>query len=520
MRLGAEPVPGSTDHDAVPSKSSRGIESPGRISLTKRRLFSTISKRTPSGESGSMPNSVRSVASPSAATKHAELDMEGGPGPVIGQGKTRPFELEDLVLEEEVRAAIDLAARYRSAALLTASTFPLGHRHSQTVSGTKLASPPGRWPAQRAKLLRIGKDAVNAGRGGGAAGHGDKAAVALAPRRAERQTDRKFKPVGGSSAMMRVAVLDDYQGVALQLADWKSLHPDAQIEAFPEHIADLDTLAKRLHPFECLVLMRERTPLPRPLIDKLPNLRLVITTGMQNASVDAAALAERGIVFCGTEGVGHATAELTWGLILALLRNIPFEDRSIRQGKLADHHRPQRQGPDHRHHRARAARRHGRGLRQGLRPRHRRLEPQPYRCAGRRARRASASTKDELFRRADIVTIHVGLNPSSRGLVGAAELGLMKPNAYLVNTSRGPIVDQAALVAALKGKRIAGAAIDVYDHEPVGKDHPFFALDNVVLTPHLGYVIEENLRANYANAVENIRAFLDGKPIRLIKPRG
>ncbi len=319
--------------------------------------------------------------------------------------------------------------------------------------------------------------------------------------------------------MMRVAVLDDYQGVALQFADWKSLHPDAQIEAFPEHIADLDTLAKRLHPFECLVLMRERTPLPRPLLDKLPNLRLVITTGMQNASVDAAALAERGIAFCGTEGVGHATAELTWGLILALLRNIPFEDRSIRQGKwqttIGHSAKGRTIGIIGLGRLGAMVAGYAKAFGLDIVAWSRSLTD--ARAAELGARRVE---KDELFRRADIVTIHVGLNPSSRGLVGAAELGLMKPNAYLVNTSRGPIVDQAALVAALKGKRLAGAAIDVYDHEPVGKDHPFFALDNVVLTPHLGYVIEENLRANYADAVENIRAFLDGKPIRLIKPRG
>jgi len=318
--------------------------------------------------------------------------------------------------------------------------------------------------------------------------------------------------------MIRVAILDDYQGVALRLADWKSLHPEAQIEALPEHIADLDTLAKRLHTFECLVLMRERTPLRRDLIAKLPNLKLVITTGMQNASVDATALAERGIVFCGTEGLGHSTAELTWGLILALLRNIPREDRAIRQGRwqttMGYGAKGKTLGIIGLGRLGTMVAGYGKAFG---------LDVIGWSRSLTEARAAELGIKrvekDELFRRADIVTIHVNLNDSSRGLVGASELALMKPTAYLVNTSRGPIVTEAALLATLKARRIAGAAIDVYDREPVPKDHPFLELDNVVLTPHLGYVIEEALRINYGNAVENIRAFLDGKPIRVIKPR-
>jgi phosphoglycerate dehydrogenase-like enzyme len=318
--------------------------------------------------------------------------------------------------------------------------------------------------------------------------------------------------------MLRVAILDDYQGIALRLADWKSLQPEVQVEAFPEHIADPDVLAKRLHTCECVVLMRERTPLRRALIEKLPNLKLVITTGMQNASVDAAALAERGIVFCGTDGVGHSTAELTWGLIICLFRSIPHEDHALRQGRWQT--------------------RIGYGLKGktlGIIGLGRLgtmvagygkafgMEVIGWSRSLTDARAAELGItrveKDALFARADVVTLHVNLNDSSRGLVGAAELARMKPTAYLVNTSRGPVVDQAALLAALKARRIAGAAIDVFDVEPVTKGHPFFELDNVVVTPHLGYVIEENMRINYASAVENIRAFLDGKPIRLVKPR-
>jgi phosphoglycerate dehydrogenase-like enzyme len=318
--------------------------------------------------------------------------------------------------------------------------------------------------------------------------------------------------------MIRVAILDDYQGIALRLADWKSLHPDAQIEAFPEHIADQDTLAKRLHTFECLILMRERTPLPRALIEKLPNLKLVITTGMQNASVDMAALAERGIVFCGTDGAGQGTAELAWGLILCLLRGIPREDRAIRQGRwqttMGYSAKGKTLGIIGLGRLGSMMATYGKAFGMELIGWSRSLTD--ARAAEIGVKRVE---KDALFQRADIVTIHVNLNDSSRGLVGAAELARMKPSSYLVNTSRAPIVDEPALLAALKGRRIAGAAIDVYDREPTPKDHPFFELDNVVLTPHLGYVIEENLRIGYASAVENIRAFLDGKPIRLIKPR-
>jgi phosphoglycerate dehydrogenase-like enzyme len=317
--------------------------------------------------------------------------------------------------------------------------------------------------------------------------------------------------------MMRVAILDDYQGIALRLADWKSL-PDVQAEAFPEHIADLDALAQRLRPFEAVVLMRERTPLRRALIEKLPNLKLVITTGMANASVDAAALAERGIVYCGTDGVGHATAELTWGLIISLFRSISHEDHALRQGRWQT--------------------RIGYGLKGktlGIIGLGRLgsmvagygkafgMEVLGWSRSLSDARAAELGIKrvekEALLAQSDVVTLHVNLNDSSRGLIGAAELARMKPTAYLVNTSRGPVVEEAALLAALKGRRIAGAAVDVYDVEPVPKTHPYFELDNVIVTPHLGYVIEENLRINYQSAVENIRAFLDGKPIRLVKPR-
>ncbi|HVA14875.1 MAG TPA: D-2-hydroxyacid dehydrogenase family protein [Stellaceae bacterium] len=319
--------------------------------------------------------------------------------------------------------------------------------------------------------------------------------------------------------MMHVALLDDYQGIALRLADWKSLQPEVQVEAFPEHIADGDALAKRLHIFECVVLMRERTPLGRALIEKLPNLKLVITSGMHNASVDAAALAERGIVYCGTDGLGHSTAELTWGLILCLLRNIPHEDRALRQGRwqtrIGFGAKGKTLGIIGLGRLGKLVAGYGKAFGMDVIGWSRSFDAEKAAELGIRS-----VDKETLLAQADIVTIHVGLSDSSRGLLGAADLARMKPTSYLVNTSRAPIVDQAALLAALKGRRIAGAAIDVFDNEPVTKGHPFFELDNVVVTPHLGYAIEENFRINYGSAVENIRAFLDGKPIRLVKSRG
>jgi len=315
--------------------------------------------------------------------------------------------------------------------------------------------------------------------------------------------------------MMQVAVLDDYQRAALKLADWKSLEPGVQVQSFPEHIADQAELAKRLHVFEAVVLMRERTPFPKTLIDKLPNLRLIVTAGMRNAAIDVEAATARGIQLCGTETLGYPTAELAWGLIIGLARKIPEEWAALRQGKWQS--------------------RLGTGLKGkvlgvvGLG----RLGSQmaaigkafgmeiiawsPNLTADKaKAAGANLVSKDELFARADVVTIHLVLGDRSRGLVGAAELARMKQSAYLVNTSRGPIVQEKALIDALKSRRIAGAAVDVFDREPVPKDHPYLALDNLLATPHLGYVTEENYRQVYGEAVEDIRAFLAGKPIRAI----
>jgi phosphoglycerate dehydrogenase-like enzyme len=313
--------------------------------------------------------------------------------------------------------------------------------------------------------------------------------------------------------MLRVAILDDYQGVALRMADWQSLHPAAQMQSFIDHVDDPDALTRRLHVFDGLVLMRERTPMPRALLERLPNLRLVVTAGMRNAAIDVAAATERRIQVCGTDMLPYPTAELTWGLMLALVRQIPREDRAVREGYWQTTL--------------------GLGLKGktlgllGLG----RLGSQVAKIGqafgmdviawsenltAERAAAAGAALVDKaaLFARADIVSIHVVLSPRSRGIVGSAELQRMKPSAFLVNTSRGPVVDEAALLEALHLRRIAGAALDVFEPEPLPSDHPLLALDNVIVTPHLGYVTEENYRLIYAHAVDDIRAFVDGKVLR------
>ncbi len=314
---------------------------------------------------------------------------------------------------------------------------------------------------------------------------------------------------------MQVAILDDYQHSALALADWKSLEPEVRVEAFPDHVADPDVLARRLHTFECVVLMRERTPFAKPLIERLPNLRLIVTAGMKNASIDVAAATARGIQVCGTETLGTPTAELAWGMIVCLVRKIPQEFAALKRG-----HWQSTLGIGL----------HGKTLGVvGLG----RLGSQMARIGAAfgmkvvawsqnltaaRAQECGAHlvSKDELFATADIVTIHLVLGDRSRGLIGAAEFNRMKASAYLVNTSRGPIVQEAALIEALSARRIAGAALDVYDREPLPAGHPLLGLDNLLVTPHLGYVTAENYRLIYGQAVEDIRAFLGGRPVRAI----
>lgn len=316
--------------------------------------------------------------------------------------------------------------------------------------------------------------------------------------------------------MKRIVLLDDYQGVALDYGGWDRVPDEWQVVAIERHIDAADELVEALSDAEIVVAMRERTPFPAAILDRLPDLKLLITTGMANASIDVAAANANGVTVCGTGIKGPPTAELSWGLILALLRSIPAEDATMRAGgwqttiggdldgatlglvglgrlggKMATI---------------------GKAFGMEVLAWSQNLDPAAAREAG-----AEPVEKRELFERADVVSVHYKLSDRSRGLVGAAEIGAMKPSAYLVNTSRGPIVDTDALLAALRDGAIAGAGLDVYDTEPLPADHPLRSAPRTVLTPHLGYVTEDTYATFFGDAVEDVLAYLDGTPVRVVE---
>ncbi len=317
--------------------------------------------------------------------------------------------------------------------------------------------------------------------------------------------------------MARVALLDDYQGVALGMADWKNLPAGTEVTVFKDHLADEGAVAKRLADFDIVMALRERTPFPRSLLERLPKLKLLITAGMRNASIDMKAAADRGVVICGTAGLPYPTAELAWGLILSLMRHIPAEDRATREGKwqtsLGLGLNGKTFGALGLGTLGSRAARVGRAFEMEVLAWSQNLTAERAKEVG-----ATLVTRDELLARSDIVSIHLVLGDRTRGLIGARELGLMKRSAYLINTSRGPIVDEAALIRALGDGTIAGAGLDVFDEEPLPLDHPFRRLPNIAITPHLGYVTAETYRIFYGHALEDIKAYLDGSPVRVIKP--
>jgi len=314
--------------------------------------------------------------------------------------------------------------------------------------------------------------------------------------------------------MVRIAILDDYQNVALSKGDWSSI-ADAQVQSFQDHLSDEDALAKRLEPFDIVVAMRERTPFPRSLVERLPNLKLLVTTGARNASFDMAAINERGITVCGTRGSRTSTAELTWGLILGLTRHIAEEDRNVREGRWMTTLGPSMAGLTlgclGLGNLGTQVARVGKAFGMEVIAWSQNLTQERCDEVG-----ATLVTKDQLFEQADIVTIHLVLSDRTRGIVGERELGMMKPEAYLVNTSRGPIVDEGALIRAVQQGTIAGAGIDVYEVEPLPADHPYRSLKNTLLTPHIGYVSSDGYGFMYGDAVEDIKAFLAGAPVRAV----
>jgi phosphoglycerate dehydrogenase-like enzyme len=314
--------------------------------------------------------------------------------------------------------------------------------------------------------------------------------------------------------MTRVAVLDDYQDIARSIVDWPV---GLDVVVFTDHVAEPDALVDRLQGFEVVVAMRERTAFPRAVLERLPDLRLLVTTGVRNAAIDVAAAGELGVVVSGTWGIVSNTAELTWALILAVVRRLPAELEAVRSGGWQ-----QTLGSDL----------DGRtlgllglgnigtlvarvGSAFGMRVVAWSANLTDERATERGAERVE---KDELFRVADVVSVHLVLSERTRHLVGAHELGLMKPTAVLVNTSRGPIIDDAALIDVLGRGAIAGAGLDAYEVEPLPADHPYRRLPNVVASPHIGYVTEDCYRIFYDHIVEDITAFLGGAPVRVLEP--
>ena len=321
--------------------------------------------------------------------------------------------------------------------------------------------------------------------------------------------------------MFRVALLDDYQSVALDMAEWGRLGARAQVDAIHEHIPDLDRLAERLRPYDAVMMVRERTKFPRALFEKLPTLKLLVTAAMWNVAIDLDAATDHRVQVCGTGDWSFAAAELALGMMLALARHIPREDRAMREGRwqttLGVGLHGKTLGLFGLGSLGGQMARFGKVLGMEVLAWSQNLTEEAAAAGG-----ARLASKDELMARSDVVSIHLKLSDRTRGLIGRRELALMKPTAYLVNTSRGPIVDEVALLEHLREKRIAGAALDVYGLEPLPADDPLRRLDNTVLLPHLGYVVEQNYRLIYSDTLEDIEAFLDGRvirPLNTLSPR-
>lgn len=307
---------------------------------------------------------------------------------------------------------------------------------------------------------------------------------------------------------MKIAILDDYQNVALELADWSGVRRHAEITVFSDHLADPSAVVERLRPFEVVCVMRERTPLPSDILKQLPNLRLIASTGPRNASIDTQTATDLGIAVTATGYDATPTIEFAWSLILASMRGIDREAASLRAGGwqtgLGSNLRGKSLGIVGLGNIGKEVARIGLAFGMKVIAWSQNLTKDTASAAG-----AALVDKQTLFRQADIVTVHLVLSGRTRGLVGAGEFALMKPTARLVNTSRGPIVDEAALIEALLARRIAGAAVDVFDDEPLAPDHPFRKLVNVLATPHIGYVTEDLYRTFYGDAAANIAKWLE-----------
>lgn len=307
---------------------------------------------------------------------------------------------------------------------------------------------------------------------------------------------------------MKIAILDDYQNKSLELADWSEVKKHAEVTVFNDHLSDQTSVIKRLQPFDIICVMRERTPMTAAILENLPQLKLIVSTGSRNASIDAETCANKNITILHTNYFATPTIELTWALILSIARNIPSENASLKANGWQ-----QKIGTDL----------HGKTLAVlglgnigtqvaviakafGMN-----VIAWSQNLTVEKAQEAGVTlvSKEELFKQADFLSVHLVLGPRSKGLVGDAELALMKPTAFLINTSRGPIVDENALISAIRSMSIAGAAIDVYDQEPLQKDHPYRSLESVLATPHIGYVSQNLYKTFYSDTVKNILTWLN-----------
>jgi phosphoglycerate dehydrogenase-like enzyme len=315
--------------------------------------------------------------------------------------------------------------------------------------------------------------------------------------------------------MAAIAILDDYQGAALEMADWTRLQRDHTVQVFRQPFASLDSAAAALADFDVVCLMRERTPFPAAMFERLPRLKLCVTTGMRNASIDVAAATARGVVVCGTASGGHATAELAFGLMLAIARNIPFESNAMRAGAwqttIGWDIRGKTLGILGLGRLGSQMAGFGRAFGMSVIAWSQNLTAEKALAGG-----AELVTKADLFRRSDYISIHSVLSERTRGIVATPEFALMQRTAAIINTSRGPIIDETALLAALRGGQIASAAIDVYDAEPLAADHPLRLEPRAMLTPHLGYVTVETYRMFYGGTVAAIEGWLAGRPVNQI----
>ncbi|MBX8495510.1 D-2-hydroxyacid dehydrogenase family protein [Pseudomonas cichorii] len=311
-----------------------------------------------------------------------------------------------------------------------------------------------------------------------------------------------------------IAVIDDWQDVARDVVDWSVLAPIGEVSFLHDFPADTATMAQRLQGFEIICVMRERTLFDEALLSQLPRLKLLVTGGMRNAAIDIKAAKRLGIEVCGTESYKHAAPELTWALIMGVTRNLVAEANSLRDGKwqigLGSDLHGKTLGILGLGSIGKWIARYGQAFGMNVIAWSQNLTAEAAAESG-----VTYVSKQELFEQADVLSVHLVLSDRSRGLVDAQALGWMKPTAYIVNSSRGPIIDEAALIATLQQRRIAGAALDVFDIEPLPAEHPFRTLDNVLATPHIGYVTENNYRTFFSQMIEDIQAWHAGSPIRV-----